>query len=255
MVDLSAVMGTLLKGLANSRVTSDIYSRDVSLKYEEDPILRLFPVPRIEIKEVTISLPFTIKNIEQGPVQKDEIIKSIQKVEASKFADHLYSAVILKQKNREVLLTQINETQFKKNISKTLEKQLSLRVNYIEKALEGKKEDLNILLAEATRKELLSDPALAKELLTRLNQESLTKLLEQTTNDFLDTVLLKDAKKAIQTAQEKATIIDVGVTASELDGVPENLTTRITVVSDMRNYKWTQVEEVNGKPVRNLIPE
>jgi len=139
MVDLSAVMGTLLKGLANSRVTSDIYSRDVSLKYEEDPILRLFPVPRIEIKEVTISLPFTIKNIEQGPVQKDEIIKSIQKVEASKFADHLYSAVILKQKNREVLLTQINETQFKKNISKTLEKQLSLRVNYIEKALEGKK--------------------------------------------------------------------------------------------------------------------
>jgi len=71
----------------------------------------------------------------------------------------------------------------------------------------------------------------------------------------LDTVLLKDAKKAIQTAQEKATIIDVGVTASELDGVPENLTTRITVVSDMRNYKWTQVEEVNGKPVRNLIPE
>ena len=65
MAELNAIIGTVLRELAQARYMSDIYSRDLSRLYEKDPLLRMFPVPRAEVQEVELSLKFAISDIRE----------------------------------------------------------------------------------------------------------------------------------------------------------------------------------------------
>jgi hypothetical protein len=255
MAKLSTVLGTVLRDLAHSRVISDTFSRDISVEYEEDPILRLFPVPRIEIKEVTISIPFTVKSVERGEVKTDKVVKPILKSQATKLTDNILSSITIRRKNKEDISKVLEATQAGKKLQKMLEQQLASNMNMISKALKGQREDLNDVLSDAIHKELLADSGRAKELLAGVDEVRFKKMLQKTCDAFLKNVFTKDAQAAIESAGEKATNVDVGVTTDELVGVPETTLTRITVVADVRNYQWTKVEEVEGKPVRHLVPE
>ena len=72
MSQLNQILGAILRDIAQARVTSDMYSRDVSKYYERDSLLRLFPIPRAEIKEVEINLNFSIKDVNE--VKTDESV-------------------------------------------------------------------------------------------------------------------------------------------------------------------------------------
>ncbi|MCK4783042.1 MAG: hypothetical protein KAV87_04775 [Desulfobacteraceae bacterium] len=63
MAQLHQIIGAILRDIAQARVTSDIYSREVSLYYEQDSLLRTFPIPRSEIREVNIDLRFAISEV------------------------------------------------------------------------------------------------------------------------------------------------------------------------------------------------
>ena len=60
-ITLSDVLGAILKDVTESRHLSDKYSRDLSRNYEIDDILKTYPVPRTEIKELDIDLKFAFK--------------------------------------------------------------------------------------------------------------------------------------------------------------------------------------------------
>jgi hypothetical protein len=77
----------------------------------------------------------------------------------------------------------------------------------------------------------------------------------KTCESFVKTVFTKDTKEAVDAAQEKTSVVDVGVTTEELAGIPETVITRINLVTDVRNYQWTKTEEAGGKPVRQLIAQ
>jgi hypothetical protein len=58
MPQLSDVLAGLLRDITNARATADVASAALVERYRKDPVLRHFPVPRTEIKEVKIDLRF-----------------------------------------------------------------------------------------------------------------------------------------------------------------------------------------------------
>src|SRR5436305_6487719 len=63
MAELYQVVGAILRDVSQARFMSDLYSRQISFSYENDSLLRRFPVPRGEIEEVEFNLPFVIKDV------------------------------------------------------------------------------------------------------------------------------------------------------------------------------------------------
>jgi hypothetical protein len=253
MAKLSLLIGSLLRDLAQSRVISDTYSRDVSVDYQDDPILRLFPVPRMEIKEVSISIPISVKSVQPGVVKTDQIVKSIAKQSAEKLRSKVMEAVTAKVRNKETLVKAFAEEQVEKRIENAVEQKLSQSASQISKATEGEATDLSSAICELVQRELLVGSKIAKELRLDTDNAPLKTVILRTCDFFVKNVFTKDLREAIDAAQEKASVIDVGVTAEELAGIPETAVTRITLVTDVRNYQWMKSEEADGKTVRQLV--
>ncbi|MGB3266025.1 MAG: hypothetical protein WBA89_18935 [Microcoleus sp.] len=74
MAKLKQIIGAFLTDISRARVISDTYSRELKASYKEDPFLKLLSVPRTDLKEVTIELKFSIKQLdipENSAVEKD----------------------------------------------------------------------------------------------------------------------------------------------------------------------------------------
>lgn len=71
MADLQQVVGAILRDLAKARFGSDLYSRSIARYYENDYLLRKFPVPRSDIEEVEIDLKFSISEIQSSAVNTE----------------------------------------------------------------------------------------------------------------------------------------------------------------------------------------
>jgi hypothetical protein len=56
-------------------------------------------------------------------------------------------------------------------------------------------------------------------------------------------------------AKRQALTVDVAVTKGELVDVPEAIMSNVTLVTEIRNYEWTEVGEVDEKPTHRLRPE
>lgn len=63
MPELYQLIGTVLRDIAEARHMSDLYSRQVSHRYEQDSLLRRFPVPRAEISEAEFELKFAVEDV------------------------------------------------------------------------------------------------------------------------------------------------------------------------------------------------
>lgn len=71
MADLQQVVGAILRDLAKARFSADIYSRSIARYYENDYLLRKFPVPRADVEEVEIDLKFSIAEILSSDVDTE----------------------------------------------------------------------------------------------------------------------------------------------------------------------------------------
>lgn len=88
MNDLGEVLGGLLRSLATARFVSDSASRQLSLLYEKDELLRLFPVPRMDYREVQADIGFAVRQVEAAPadaeIQVDRLIdQTVEKIMAA----------------------------------------------------------------------------------------------------------------------------------------------------------------------------
>ena len=88
MAELHQVIGSILRDITQARITSDIYSRNMSKYYEQDPLLRRFPTPRSEIDEVEIDLKFAIAGIAYNSSQ-DESREAMAANIFIKYSDHI----------------------------------------------------------------------------------------------------------------------------------------------------------------------
>lgn len=95
MARLASVVGGVLLEMTRARVIADTLARDLVAEYESDPILANLAVPRLAIKEATVTLRFVVSGVEEvAPAPIDP--KAVQDNWPGRFAATL-SSVMLRQ--------------------------------------------------------------------------------------------------------------------------------------------------------------
>lgn len=63
---LKEVVGAMLSSVANARMISDAETSRIAQSYQNDTLMRYFPIPRIEIKEVSFELKIAVLEVTEG---------------------------------------------------------------------------------------------------------------------------------------------------------------------------------------------
>jgi hypothetical protein len=126
LAELNDVLGAIVRDVAQARVIGDLFSRNVSLDYQQDELLRNFPVPRVEIKQASIDLRFAVNDVERKEVDPESIARARLPAYAAELAREAFSEFIETDPRGEELAEVIQtkglalETQLPSVIQRTL---------------------------------------------------------------------------------------------------------------------------------------
>ena len=291
MAELHHIIGSILRDISQARATSDIYSRNLSKYYEQDPLLRRFPTPRTDIDEIEIDLKFAISGVEINPSQ-EENREAMAATIFVKYSEHItqafFDAILISLdklvEDKKIDAEKIDPQTVKK--LRGLEHRIYVRQDLLlyfqlhkdrlltkirdgsahtdikESILHGvfKKVDESELSEEQLRQ--------AKGLLFQDSMLSRTDLQLLEKHVFKDT-LDKKLKEFLQEMQEPLSYVwersgdekiggdkklSVEVTADKLRETPESVISFIKIKARVQNYIWTKVEH-EGRQWRSLNPE
>ena len=76
MPTLGEVVGALLRDVVHARSSADRFSAALSQQYLKDDILSNFPVPRIDINEITLNLRFAIVDVGKDLKHAEVIVQA-----------------------------------------------------------------------------------------------------------------------------------------------------------------------------------
>jgi hypothetical protein len=269
MAQLHHLIGAILRDIAQGRVTSDLYSREISRYYEQDSLLRLFPIPRTEIREVEINLRFGISEIAVDPDRIEDrgarlsgifenhsdILTGVvfDKLGATSKKNAAWQGLVSEFDTAEHRLTLKTEivNYFEANKSKlVVDKTATNAAGEVEDNLTLMKDEASAGLRDVFERAVYAQLDLAPvqggaQALTAA-KDSVRRAL-QTRLDALNSDI-----EFLETSEYKA---DVIVTADELQKIPEASISSIRIVTSMRNYVWSQVDEKDNTAIRRLIPE
>jgi hypothetical protein len=262
MAELHQILGSLFADIAQSVFTSDLYSRDISRYYEQDGLLRHFPVPRTEISELDLNLKFAISEIELNPVQGIEREANA----ASLFLDFSYT---LSESFYAELYDTLNELRSQgRIISDDKLRAAGSGVNTIylrQKLLRFFQRQHGSLIEEGTfqvakaREEILE---MLQKSISSLPGEELTDkdkrdILERVTREIKLESDLKALVEPLRLAWNRAGDfrMDVEITAAKLGELDSEQLSSVHVRTRVRNYKWSEVEHPGAEPWWTLNPE
>jgi hypothetical protein len=264
MAELHHILGSLFSDIAQSVFTSDLYSRDISRYYEQDALLRHFPVPRTEIAELEVELKFAIAGLELNPAQTigreanaATIFIDLAYELSENFHDKLSDALSdLMEKRKDIDPAVLERTAWPVNLL-YLRQDLLQYFQHNQSILiqDGK---FNVSEARAEIQELLKDA------FTRLMGKEADKLTAKDKKDVLERVNkaikldsnLKSLEEPLQYAWNRAGDfkLDVEITAEKLGELSSEHLSSVHVRTRVRNYKWSEVEH-EGRQWWALNPE
>lgn len=262
MPELHQILGSLFADIAQSVFTSDLYSRDISRYYEQDGLLRHFPVPRTEISELELNLKFAISDIELNPVQGIEREANA----ATIFLDFSYTlSESFYEAVHDILLELRKQGRL---ISDEMLKQTSSSVNTIylrQDLLRFFQRQHGSLIEEGT-----FQVKKAREEILEILQKGISYLVGEELSDKDKKVLLDDATRSINLESDLKELIEplrnawnragdfkmnVEITAEKLGELDTEQLSSVHVRTRVRNYKWLEVEHPGSRPWWTLNPE
>lgn len=267
MAELHHILGSIFRDIAQARFTSDLYSRNISKYYEQDPLLRRFPTPRTDIDEVEVDLKFVLSGLNQTAAQDegreastatifikiakdisdgffDILLKMAKELKFSPetvkilkgFEHRIYlgqDLLLYFQRERGHLITEgkLDYGKASKNIEELLNKRF-----------EKRKQD------EDKYKYLFEDSELSEKQLEDLEKKVFAELKVESQ--------LKSIRKPVQEAYkgDGDFKVAVEVTVDKLAEIPDSAISTIKVKAHVRNYIWSKIEH-EGKTWRALNPE
>jgi hypothetical protein len=259
MPELHHILGSIFRDIAQSVFTSDMYSRDISRYYEQDPLLRHFPVPRTEVDELEVQLKFAIASIDLNPAHS----VSRESSAATVFVDFSYD---LSEQFFETLADSLEGEQ---NVERdtwrkvsSLEQRIYLRQDLLKYFL---REQGSLIDAQgefqvsAARKEISGMLGRRVEWLlkdTPLTGSALKKISDTTIKALRLEAQLKELVEPLRFAWEQGGdfTLDVEITADRLQGMDPGQLATVNVRTRMRNYLWSEVEH-EGRRWWTLNPE
>ncbi len=284
MAELHHVIGAILRDIAQARVTSDLYTRDVSRYYEQDSLLRIFPVPRSEISEVNIDLRFAISRIEPDPdrtTEKNAKTAGIMEPYSERLVNSIFDGLTSTPTAEKGIITVpppapapiptpptppppeivwldvINYT-FSPDFRSALRTKI---VDCFESSVYGLIDPQNNLLDVEALLDLLKDVVDASiyqkaEIAAFMKDSDFSGPIKTavTTRMKSDLESMRVEIEFVRRAAEDY-IVEVDVTSDKLQEVPEAALSSIKLTTSMRNYTWSQVEQKDERIIRRLIPE
>jgi hypothetical protein len=249
MPELHQILGSLFSDIAQSVFTSDLYSRDISRYYEQDGLLRHFPVPRTEISELEVELKFAIAGIELNPTQSI----GREANAATLFIDFSYT---LSESFYEALHeTLVDLKGQNKPIDDTLLSQAASQVNAIylrQDLLRYFQRDQGSLMVEGkfqVEKAQREIRDILRKHLDGLLGEGWTDRDKKDVFDRVSRSLklesgLKALEEPLRYAWNRAGDfkVDVEITAGKLSELNSEQLSSVHIRTRVRNYKWSEVE-------------
>jgi hypothetical protein len=269
MPDLSHIIGAILRDIAQARFAADVHSRDISRYYEQDALLRRFPIPRADIGEVEIALKFAIGTVSADPARLEGIETALGPILsrfssglASKFFDSLFAVLnpeqadqaiptegALPEPTRQRLHRAGSRIYLQQDLLLSLEQMregMVWRGRLDDAALEG----LRGVLAK-TMAFLFEESELAPERLVGLREAVVGRM-----DLGAEFRALQEKIQAAQAAGERGGYrVDVHVDGATLQQTAESAISSLTLKVEMRNYLWSQVDERDGRVWRALSAE
>lgn len=264
MAQLHHIIGAILRDIAQSRVTSDLFSREISRYYEQDSLMRMFPIPRSEIREMTVDLKFAVIN-----VSLDETRTEDREARLSGIFERLVETVtnLLYARLYNTATEQVSWVSFVALLDTTGKKQelnselvtffSSNRVSLIEEKQTdtGTTFSIHRSIASAGITRTLDRLVYSRAELGTVENGS--KIME-TVRGYMSRQmrkLLTDLVNDVEQIEDSEYMVEVEVTSDKLQQIPpENIST-IHLSTATRNYIWSQVDEKDGQTIRRIIPE
>ena len=258
MAELQQILGSIFRDIAQARVTSDMYSRNISKYYEQDPLLRRFPLPRTDIDEVEVDLKFVMTGLEETSEQ-DEGRESSTATVYTKLARDISDSFfenILEASNKYANFSSETSKRlsgFEHRIYLSQSLLLYFQRNRGALIKEGKfdlreaRNDIEQLL-KTRFDEMLGDSGLDESQLAKLEKTVFSKLNVES--------LLKSIKKIVEKNHRGDVDLKAAIEVSvdKLAEAPEAAISSIKVKAQVRNYIWSKVEH-EGETWRSLNPE
>lgn len=262
MPELHQIVGGILRDIAQARVTSDVYSKHVSRYYEQDPLLRRFPVPRAEIEDVDLDLKFVVGEITEDPSGRsgEEPATATILARASFDLAHLIAGRLAvaplarpepkKEEALESFRARLGSTPWRIDLQSDL-------LRYFER----------------NQGSLITEGALDRESAVRgLREvvgafiESHLRLVELEPQDWpelggaLGDALVQPVEQLGERVRMALTLggdrrIDVEVTAGVLREAPDQVVSSLKLKATVKNYMWSEIGKVDGRTWRKLGPE
>ena len=168
MAELNDVLGAILRDVAQARVTSDLFSKNVSVDYQQDEVLSGFPVPRVEVVEASLDLKFAVSNVERKEVDPPTIIRARVTPFAAQLGRQLYSDLIETDPRGDELVALLREKglALETQLPLIIERTVIDNLDDLEAAMAGKTETLVRKLQGEVAGVVLADDDV-KDVLTR----------------------------------------------------------------------------------------
>lgn len=283
MATFENVLGSILRDIGEARVSSDIYARDASFAYQKDPVLRRFPVPRVDISDLEVDLKFSISGIKKSN-EIDNEDPEINSIKINQIVNRNFERFgeELAEKNIDLFYRQVNtavDSQLQssenpngeriKELWHALDAKLNsknfrerIRLSILDYFTEHKenlvtdgfifnyKDALepveNIFKVQIYDDELFSE---LKNFLTNLSYaERIRFNIDNLLKEMRNTILW------IGKAGANYELI-VETSAERLQNKDKDTVSSLKFSAAIKNYVWTQIEEKDGKVIRQLIPE
>jgi hypothetical protein len=168
VAELNDVLGAILRDVAQARVISDLFSRNVSVDYQQDDLLSAFPVPRVEIAQASVDLKFAVNKVEEKEFDPQAVIAARVAPFAVRLGRELYADLIETNPRGDEIEAVLAKKglDFESQLPLLVEQTVKDNVSDLEAALAGRPEALVRKLQAELSGVVLGEPEV-KEIMTR----------------------------------------------------------------------------------------
>ena len=253
MAELTEVIGSVLRDVARARATSDAFSREVSREYLEDDILRMFPVPRVEIGGAEVDVGFVVAEVSRRDVDRVHVATAVINEHLNDFTNRTLK-VRVKGTRNETMSLRVRLGDAVSDFVTRFEEQFgdAVRITSTDQA-DVLVESASAFASARIRPVLRALRASLKDSGQRIAigsepQKALAEQLEEWSHQVATA-----ARNVIDRQQKDPVVLDVSVTRSELQDVPEALLSHVRLMVEIENYEWTEFETESGREHRLVV--
>lgn len=241
MAILNDILGAVLRDVAAARSLADQAARAAGEEYRKDPILRAFPVPRAEIREVSIDLAFAVKGVQRNTQNTAAVAAAVHARNFSAF--ELSVRDLLTPKDRAVRTRPTPPAKLTAMLS-------GLRTATGTSLSRFANDEGDATAAEQRLANDFANTALASiEKLGIRATETQVAGIRDRAREFAAAAAVD-----LRASRGGQHTLDVGVTSQDLQGLPESSIARIKLTVGIENYEWVNKGETDGPDDARLVP-